>query len=165
MNKGILYINNFSKLDRSVGTKISIMRFKPSWVCNSDVIDIGELAPSVALLNKWINRDISWREYESIYLDELLNSNMVGVAKLLKLLDEGQNVTIHCTCAVSVDKLCHRYIVAELIKKNGYTVFEIPNKTKYENLVIDYSNLDEQMKIIVYNMINNKKHITIPKEL
>lgn len=59
MNKGILYINNFSKLDRSVGTKISIMRFKPSWVCNSDVIDIEELAPSVALLNKWMNRDIS----------------------------------------------------------------------------------------------------------
>lgn len=165
MNKGILYINNFSKLDKSVGTKINIMRFKPSWVCNSDVIDIEELAPSVALLNKWMSRDISWREYESIYLDELLNSNMIGVTKLLKLLDEGQNVTIHCTCSVSVEKLCHRYIVAELIKKNGYTVFEIPNKTKYESLVRDYSDLDEQMKVIVYNMINNKNYITIPKEL
>lgn len=98
-------------------------------------------------------------------MDELLNSNMIGVTKLLKLLDEGENITIHCTCAVSADKLCHRYIVAELIKKNGYTVFEIPNKTKYESLARDYSDLDKQMKIIVYNMINNKNRITIPKEL
>ena len=163
VDKGILYINNFSKLDKSVGIKLNIMRFKPTWLNDNSVEDMIELAPSVALLNSWNSNKITWEEYTDIYLQELKESNLVGLRKLTDLLDKGNNITIHCTCAVSSEGHCHRYIIKDLIERSNYLTMEIPNKKEYKDLSNKYELLDENMKIKVYNMINKKDTITMPR--
>jgi uncharacterized protein YeaO (DUF488 family) len=161
LSSGILYTNNFSSIQSSVGLKFGIMRFLPEWIDRKSIKDnILELAPSDRLLDDWRKKRISWEMYTERYMMELCDSNMVGLQKIEELLDKGYNVTLHCTCSKKVDPLCHRFLLRNIFGNNGYRTMEIPDKKNLNTLIKSYESLDEVTKVIVYNLINRKEKIT-----
>ncbi len=70
-----------------------------------------EYAPSKELLKGYRNKEISWEEYEKIYI-EILNSR--------KIMDDIEWEKIEEVCFLCSEKLpnkCHRRLIAEYLKK------------------------------------------------
>ena len=83
------------------------------------------LAPSEDLFINTLNDKNSnndwYKSYEKSFKEELNSSTFMGhIYMICELLDEGYDVTIMCYCKEVSE--CHRKIVAEKIKKLGYSV-------------------------------------------
>lgn len=74
-----------------------------------------ELAPSAELLNDWKEKRISWGEYESRYLKEMLGQRQKE--KIKELAERSKHETITLLCFEPEGDLhCHRYLLRQLIE-------------------------------------------------
>jgi len=83
-----------------------------------------EFAPSKELLNSWRNDEITWKEYEKIYLNDL--KNKVDFNKLE--IDIFDNSCL--LCSENLPEKCHRRLLAEFIDKKS------PEKVQIHHLKV-----------------------------
>ncbi|HFD2052091.1 TPA: DUF488 family protein [Clostridium perfringens] len=131
--KGKLYLSYFAKLKQGKGRKISIAQFNPKWLKEGDIDEhLKELAPSKDLLIDYKYRGLTWDKYTERYLKQLSSfyrykndqlQTRSDLDKLLEYLDNGEDITLYCF--EKSDEQCHRYILADVIKRFGYEVEEI----------------------------------------
>ena len=126
MTTGTLYLSYFSRIlaDPPNNVKFSIVRRKLPFVEQLDINDnLINLAPPEDLLDDWKSNKISWVTYTNRYIQQL-NTPMAlqDLSIILKLLDEGVDVTVYCYCGKG--KNCHRYILGDICSKLKYKVID-----------------------------------------
>ena len=105
------------------GFRILIARYRPRYLPKSEENWHEwwkELAPSRQLHKEYIiDKKINWFVYKKKFLYETKN-NPVALDEIKELgrLGRNQDVTLLCHC-IGKDKHCHRFIVAELVKKGN----------------------------------------------
>lgn len=119
------YLGNLKKIPMDM-KKISIMRYTPKW--GDDYIDMNdlELAPSEELLNGYKSGKITEDEYRKIFKKEVLDK-----IDSKKLYMKYKNKVLLCTCKTG--KFCHRHLISEKLKEDGYAVRELNIETTLEN--------------------------------
>lgn len=144
MQKGNILFASFDDVEEidltEYQVKLQIVRFRTKGL-RAGFTHVPELAPSEQLFKKamykWKKLIFTKREKEimsngetgtwfDIYKIEFLNemkerNDLKRCYKRLKeVLDSGQNII--CICYCDNAKRCHRYIIAEELKKDGYNI-------------------------------------------
>lgn len=79
-----------------------------------------KLAPSEKLLKKYIiNKEISWNEFQPLYLKEL-SRNLVSLDLLFDIAEKN---LITLLCSENTIKYCHRQIIIRVGKKRHPNVY------------------------------------------
>lgn len=125
--KGTLYTSYFAKIKQGKGIKLSIARYNPKWLKESDISGtLINLAPNKELLNKYKYKGLTWEEYTKEYYKQLNTYDMDVQADLYALetlLNNGGDVTVYCYEKSS--DTCHRHLLGKLFKDKGFEVKEI----------------------------------------
>ena len=101
----------FERISDEDGFRVCVMRFVRDYYKYD--LWLGDLAPSIELLNNWKDKNINWGEYEERYLKEVEGKKEV-IKKLLDLIKEKKVVTL--LCAEKEDKYCHRRLLKEYLE-------------------------------------------------
>lgn len=123
---GILYTSYFSKIKNGIGDKISIARFNPKWLNQNELFAwCSSLAPSKELLNDYKYKGISWEEYTKRYLKEIKESKQAqtDISSISVHLINNNDVTLYCYEKPTDN--CHRFILTELFRQQGFKIKEI----------------------------------------
>jgi len=104
--------------EESDGTRVLITRFYPRGV-KKDRFDrwVRELSPSSDLLHAYKSGAKSWQEFADEFKTEL-DANPSGMLAIRSLREESRKGNVTLLCYERSGMPCHRYIVAELVKKN-----------------------------------------------
>ena len=102
----------------SDGTRVLITRFYPRGV-KKDRFDrwIRELSPSSDLLHAYKSGDKSWQTFAAEFKTEL-DANPSSMLAIRSLREESRKGNVTLLCYERSGIPCHRYIVAELVKKH-----------------------------------------------
>ena len=119
-----VFTSNFRKaaaLDSSKYLIVSISRFNPRGFHG---VWLKELAPSSKLLSDY-KKGLSWSDYVQRYQSECCARDYIkDVLSSLTFITKGRDIVL--CCYESADKNCHRFIVADYIKRiYGYDVREL----------------------------------------
>lgn len=110
------YLGNLKKIPSDM-KKISIMRHTPKWA-NEYIDDIDlKLAPSEKLLYDYKSGKLTKEEYTAIFKKEVLDK-----IDSKKLYRKYNNKVLLCSCKAGV--FCHRHLIADKLKEDGYDVQE-----------------------------------------
>ena len=126
MNTGKLYTSYFAKFKNGIGKKISIARFNPRWIPESELsVWCHSLAPSKELLNDYKYWRLSWEEYTTRYINQINNSKQaqMDISSICVSLNYGEDITVYCYEKSSDN--CHRHLLAEIFKEKGFEVSEL----------------------------------------
>jgi uncharacterized protein YeaO (DUF488 family) len=74
-----------------------------------------DMAPSAELLNDWREKRISWKEYETRYLQEMSGEHQQEKIKELAMRTKHETITLLCF-EPEGDPHCHRHLLKKLIK-------------------------------------------------
>jgi uncharacterized protein YeaO (DUF488 family) len=104
--------------EESDGTRVLITRFYPRGV-KKDRFDrwVRDLSPSRELLGAYRSGEKSWEVFESEFTAEL-NANPSSMLAIRSLREESRKGNVTLLCYERSGMSCHRYIVAELVKKH-----------------------------------------------
>jgi len=86
-------------------------------ICNIKYKHYIKLAPSKTLLTDYKNKDVTWNQYETIYINELRSSNFLDVLNV----DELEHACF--LCSEDLPNQCHRRLLVDELSK--YYEFEI----------------------------------------
>lgn len=113
------------------GLRIFVTRYWPRGHRRNECDEwIPSLAPSEALLERFQNDEIEWKDFERQYKEEIMkgildesaqnprmkNSGQKYFVRLLKRIAHDRTVTLICTCPPDAER-CHRYVLQKLIEK------------------------------------------------
>jgi len=151
------YMGNLKNINENI-KKYSVMALTPDW--SNEYIDkiIPELAPSVDTLMRYRDGVIDRFQYEKEYRDTL---SKVNIKRIAKKLDNG---VLLCTCKVG--QMCHRHILADVIREQGIKIDELNVKPKLKDIHVELESTytvnkckKNRDKIYVYpdNMIGKGK--------
>lgn len=101
-------------------TILSIARYKPRWFKGPEYL---RLAPSEKLLKGYKDSSISIEQYRVLYRSYLDSLDIETIKKELSYVNEKLNI-VFC-CYEGKDVFCHRMIVAEWLRDNGYECEEL----------------------------------------
>lgn len=119
-----VFTSNFRKaatLDSSKYLIVSISRYNPRGFHG---VWLKELSPSSKLLSDY-KKGLSWSNYVQRYQSECCAPGYIkDVLSSLTFITKGRDIVL--CCYESADKNCHRFIVADYIKRiYGYDVREL----------------------------------------
>jgi len=122
------YMGNMKNINKNF-KKYSIMALTPEW--SNEYIDgtVPELAPSIDTLMRYKNNEIDRFQYEKEYRATL---SKVNIKKVVKKLDDG---VLLCTCKVG--HMCHRHILADVIREQGIKIAELNIKPKLKDIHVE----------------------------
>lgn len=107
------YYAKAAKLDKDKYTFCSISRGTPTWFPYK-LVDRKSLAPSSYLLSKYKEGEMSWKEYEAIYIREQGLPQMADT-----ILDDLENLVDYYNKPVVLlcyeKEQCHRFILGRFI--------------------------------------------------
>lgn len=90
---------------------VSIARWKPKWFHGREYL---ALAPPPQLLDAWKNGYVTEEQYTEVYRKEVLSR--LSAADVVADLPEGA----YLLCYEKPGDFCHRHLVAEWLRENGY---------------------------------------------
>lgn len=90
---------------------VSIARWKPGWFHGREYL---ALAPPSQLLDAWKKRLVTEEQYAEVYRKEVLSK--LNAADVVADLPEGA----YLLCYEKPEDFCHRHLVAEWLRENGY---------------------------------------------
>jgi uncharacterized protein YeaO (DUF488 family) len=99
------------------GVRLLITRFYPRGV-KKDRFDrwVRELSPSKELLHAYRLKEKTWDVFRSEFIAEM-RANPTSIEAICALRKESRKGTVTLLCYERGEAPCHRYIVAELVKK------------------------------------------------
>jgi len=103
--------------EESDGVRLLITRFYPRGV-KKDRFDRWEkeLSPSKELLQSYRLKEKPWEVFRSGFISEM-KGNPLSVEAIHALRRESRNENVTLLCYERGESPCHRYVVAELVKK------------------------------------------------
>lgn len=104
-----------SKLSKEGIVPICIARYAPKWYYGLKYLDV---APTDYMLSNACNHQEYLAKYEGI-LSRLVPSNVI---KAISALSQGKDVAL--CCYEKPGDFCHRHLLSEWFRKNGYDVKE-----------------------------------------
>ena len=117
-----IYTSYFgAKISKDI-EKIAIVRYLPRWF---NGINYQTLAPS-----KEIFRMNDEKRFTEIFSKHLCSLNAAKIVNELRLLSGGKDIAL--LCYEKPGDFCHRHLVANWLKNNGFNVVEYPNSCKHE---------------------------------
>lgn len=120
MCKGVLFLDYWAnRRSYSNSVKVRVSLTAPNGVCYDKFCK--GLTPGWDLRNQFSNGEIDFREFSIKYLEKILNDSKArdDMAFIEETLNSGKSVTLYC---FEKDMPCHRFIIGELFRLNGYTV-------------------------------------------
>lgn len=109
------YFANIRSLATEGITPISIARYSPRWFNGARFTS---LAPTGYMLSEACSRENYLKGYESI----LNNLNAADVVREIEAISKGRDVAL--CCYEKPGDFCHRHLLSEWLRKNGYNVDE-----------------------------------------
>jgi len=82
-------------------------------ICHIPYKHVADFAPSKELLDRWHKQDVTWEEYERIYI-QLLNDRNIMRNYGIKAFDGSCFL-----CSEDTPEQCHRRLLAEYLKKHS----------------------------------------------
>lgn len=82
-------------------------------ICHIPYKHVADFAPSKELLDRWHKQDVTWEEYERIYI-RLLNDRNIMRNYGIKAFDGSCFL-----CSEDTPEQCHRRLLAEYLKKHS----------------------------------------------
>lgn len=82
-------------------------------ICHIPYKHVADFAPSKELLDRWHKQDVTWEEYERIYI-QLLNDRNIIRNYGIKAFDGSCFL-----CSEDTPEQCHRRLLAEYLKKHS----------------------------------------------
>ena len=105
-------------------TKMSHLPYLLREIAEIDYTHMPDLAPTNDLLNAWINKDITWRQYVARFTPTLRRRNPEI------LFEPGSLDGICLLCTEPTTEHCHRRLVAEYLQNNWRDPVEIVHLVK-----------------------------------
>jgi uncharacterized protein YeaO (DUF488 family) len=105
--------------EESDGLRILITRFYPRGVKKGRFDRwMRELSPSRELLKAYRSKEKSWRRFKSEFISEM-KGNAESMRSIRDLGTESLHKNVTLLCYEPSGEHCHRYLVADLIRKAG----------------------------------------------
>ena len=117
------YFANMKALTKENILPISIARYSPRWYN-------GPRYTNVAPYGYMISGNCSHEQYLQKYDDILKNLNADNVVNDIKSISQGRDVAL--CCYEKSGDFCHRHLLSEWLRKNGYDVNEWEKKETRE---------------------------------
>lgn len=92
-------------------------------ICHIPYIHIVDFAPTKELLDKWHKEEVSWAEYERIYISMLNNRDILQHYGIKKF--DGTCFL----CSEDTPEYCHRRLLAEYLRKHSKEEVKIVHLT------------------------------------
>lgn len=115
------YFGNMSKLSQEGIVPVCIARYAPRWYNGLKYLDV---APTSYMLSS----ACSHKEYLVKYENILSRLNPSNVIRAISDMSHGKDVAL--CCYEKPGDFCHRHLLSEWFKKNGYDVEEWEPKEK-----------------------------------
>jgi uncharacterized protein YeaO (DUF488 family) len=109
----------YKSKERKDGKRILISGLHPRGVKKSQYDEwLKELSPSMELVHKYKNDDISWKKFLSLYKSQISkNPQSLELVKQLRKQSKEDEITLLCFEADG--EPCHRHLLREIINKPG----------------------------------------------
>ena len=122
------YMGNLKNINKNF-KKYSIMAYTPEWCGGYIDGTMEELAPSKDTLIKYKNKEIDRWAYEKEYRAKL---DQLNIKKIAKRID---GCVLMCTCKVG--NMCHRHILADVMRENDVKVAELNVKSNLKSIKVE----------------------------
>lgn len=120
------YFANSRALNKAGVMQVSIARYSPKWFYGPRYTDV---APTGYMLSSMCNHEEYLRRY-----DEILNKlNPQNVIEAIESISYGKDVAL--CCYEKPGEFCHRHLLSEWLRKNGYDVKEWELEKKNEKFI------------------------------
>ena len=113
----MIYTSYFARWRKYSGKDYNLVAItynKPAWF-NGGWLE--EVAPPEKLVKEYKNNNLTEQEYTNIYI-EYLDIHKTEILNKIKVISEYDNYVLLCYEAPG--KFCHRHVLAEWLRNNGY---------------------------------------------